>query len=91
MTTATPTDARNADRPPSYVEVETSHGRLRGRASDGIHVFKGIPYGASTAGDNRFMPPRPAAPWSGTRDALEFGQVAHACPSRPGTRPSTDA
>ncbi len=76
MKTATPADARNPDRPPSYVEVETSHGRLRGRTSDGIHVFKGIPYGASTAGDNRFMPPRPAAPWSGTRDALEFGQVA---------------
>ena len=32
-----------------FVEVATTHGRLRGvEAANGIRTFKGIPYGAST-------------------------------------------
>ena len=47
---------------PSDPVVETMSGKLRGAAVDGIKVFKGIPYGASTAGANRFMPPQKPAP-----------------------------
>src|ERR1043165_10257054 len=53
--------------------VQTKAGALRGFVDNGVQVFKGIPYGASTAGANRFMPPRPVQPWTGVRAAFEFG------------------
>ncbi|MBL8771544.1 MAG: carboxylesterase/lipase family protein [Phenylobacterium sp.] len=54
--------------------VETTEGKYRGRVSDGIHVFKGMRYGASTAGAGRFRPPRPAERFAGVRDALDYGE-----------------
>ena len=61
--------------------VETRRGRLRGRRSDGIASFKGIPYAQPPFGANRLLPPRPVEPWHGVRDALAFGpkspQVAY--------------
>jgi para-nitrobenzyl esterase len=54
----------------------TKYGKVRGATSGGIHVFKGIPYGASTAGANRFRPPKPPAPWTDVRDALTFAPMA---------------
>lgn len=53
--------------------AQTAAGKVRGAINDGIHVFKGVPYGASTAGANRFMPPRPPEPWTDVRDALDYG------------------
>ena len=55
---------------------ETSFGRVRGTDVDGVKTFKGIPYGASTAGPNRFMPPTDPARWSSVRDALDYGPSA---------------
>jgi para-nitrobenzyl esterase len=56
--------------------VETTNGRIRGVETDGIVVFRGVPYGASTAGENRFMPPRPPVAWPGVRDALDYAGQA---------------
>jgi para-nitrobenzyl esterase len=61
--------------------VETAAGRLEGAsvtAPTGRPVlrFLGVPYAAPPIGDLRWRGPQPAAPWSGTRPALEFAPVA---------------
>ena len=53
--------------------VETASGKVRGVVDSGVHIYRGIPYGASTAGRNRFMPPRKAESWAGVRDCYQNG------------------
>lgn len=43
-----------------------------------ITVWKGIPFAATTAGQNRWKAPQPASSWSTTLDAKSFGNI---CPS----------
>jgi para-nitrobenzyl esterase len=62
---------------PSPDIARTQYGDVKGARTDGVTVFKGIPYGASTAGAARFRPPAPPKPWRETLDATAFGPM---CP-----------
>jgi carboxylesterase type B len=53
--------------------ITIKQGGLRGSLRDGVRAFKNIPYAAPPVDANRFRPPRPAAAWSGVRDALGYG------------------
>ncbi|WP_166983072.1 carboxylesterase/lipase family protein [Paramicrobacterium fandaimingii] len=54
----------------------TDSGQVRGLRLETVIRFAGIPYAAPTAGVNRFRPPQPLTPWSGVRDAVDFGPAA---------------
>ena len=56
--------------------VTTTHGRLRGSSHHDLLHFRGIPFAASPTGPLRFAPPAPAEPWTGERDATQFGMSA---------------
>lgn len=56
--------------------AETEYGKVRGYILRNIYQFKGIPYGASTAGKNRFMPPQKPESWEGIRPVLNYGDMA---------------
>ncbi len=53
--------------------VSTRYGAVRGLVREEVQQFWNLPYGASTAGANRFMPPQPPAAWSGVRDHFQVG------------------
>jgi len=55
--------------------VETTAGKIRGFQRKGVYAFKGVPYGASTSGANRFMAPAAPEPWPGIRNALQLGRA----------------
>jgi para-nitrobenzyl esterase len=54
------------------VVVETTSGKLRGKSVEGIKTFLGVPYGTPTFG-HRFQRASLPQPWTGVRDALEYG------------------
>ena len=66
------------------VELETTYGRIRGLKVNGLSTFKGIPYGGSVSGANRFKAAARLQPWTGVRDALKSGPPS----LQPGSRPS---
>jgi para-nitrobenzyl esterase len=73
-----PAEALGVDASSKYEGpiVETTAGKVRGVIQAGTHTFRGIPYGASTAGSNRFMPPRRPESWTGVRETFQNGPTA---------------
>src|SRR5579863_9126293 len=65
--------ARGAE---ATVVVETRFGKVRGFDTGSVKIFKGIPYGETTSGRYRFMPPVDPQKWSRVRDALQYGPTA---------------
>lgn len=61
-------------------EVKIQSGHITGAVNDGIYAFKGIPFAAPISGENRWLPPQPVTPWSGTKDATSYGEI---CPQPP--------
>lgn len=81
---ATPVAEAPAESSSMSAVVDTAGGKVRGVISNGVHIYRGIPYGASTAGANRFMPPRKAEPWTGVRDAFQNGHSSPQVAPAPG-------
>ena len=53
--------------------VRIDDGLVRGADVAGVDSFLGLPYAAPPTGNLRWRAPRPAAAWSGVRDATQFG------------------
>jgi para-nitrobenzyl esterase len=66
--------------------AQTQYGKVKGYIMRDVYTFLGIPYGASTEGKNRFMPPQPPQPWDGVLPTVYFGACA---PQAPGNWQST--
>jgi para-nitrobenzyl esterase len=52
--------------------VQTDAGLVRGTQTDGLFVFKGIPFAAPPTATLRWREPQPAKPWAGTLPTIEF-------------------
>jgi para-nitrobenzyl esterase len=61
--------------------VETTSGKVQGIANGRVKEFKGIPYGASTGGKNRYMAPKKPTPWAGVRNCIGYGPISPQTPA----------
>jgi len=58
--------------PPSP-QVTIAGGQLQGKVLGNVVSFKAVPYAAAPVGALRWREPQPVKPWTGIRNALEFG------------------
>jgi para-nitrobenzyl esterase len=70
--TAAHQEPGNCSTPRSAI-AKTQYGKVRGFLDGGVFAFKGVPYGATTEGENRWLPVKPPAPWADEYPALAYG------------------
>jgi len=58
---------------PRSAVATTQYGKVRGFISGDVFTFKGVPYGANTGGENRWLPAKPPKSWDGEYPALIYG------------------
>ncbi|HZZ18367.1 MAG TPA: carboxylesterase family protein [Opitutaceae bacterium] len=58
-----------------HVRAAVTGGVIEGvvSADDKVRTFKGIPFAAPPVGDLRWREPQPVVPWTGVRQAVDFG------------------
>lgn len=56
--------------------AQTQYGKVKGYVLRGVYTYLGIPYGAPTSGENRFMPPQPPKAWDGILPTVFYGDSA---------------
>ncbi|MTE15577.1 carboxylesterase/lipase family protein [Nocardia aurantiaca] len=57
-------------------DITTADGVVRGLRGRRVSRWRSIPFAAAPVGALRFRAPRPVQPWSGVRDATDFGYAA---------------
>ena len=67
----------------AFPVAETTYGKIRGINLGGIKTFRGVRYGATTAGKHRFQPPKKPESWTGVKDAIAYGEICPQLPSDP--------
>lgn len=72
----------------------TAAGAVRGASTDGVAVYRGLPYARPPVGELRFRDPQPVAAWTGVRDATAFApaclQTGTSMPGEPWSPSSED-
>lgn len=63
--------------------VGVGEGMVRGASEGSLWVFRGVPYARSSGGRGRWRRPGPPTPWTGVRDAQEWGPIAPQNPPDP--------
>lgn len=58
---------------PRSAVAQTQYGKVRGFVCGDVFTFKGVPYGETTAGENRWLPAKPPQPWKDEFPALVYG------------------
>src|SRR5512135_1882104 len=66
--------------------AKVTGGEVQGVVTEGISIFKGIPFAAPPVGDLRWKAPAPVKPWPGVRNADAF---ANACMQAPHSQGNT--
>ena len=79
------TPAGRCSTPRSAV-AKTKYGKVRGYVEDGVLTFKGVPYGAATGGENRWLPAKPPKRLGRRAAGADLRRQLPAAPARLGQR-----